>query len=42
MPIFFHQELIGVIGITGDPEVVAPFGEPVKMAAELTIEQAYL
>jgi carbohydrate diacid regulator len=42
LPIFFHQELIGVIGITGDPEVVAPFGELVKMAAELTIEQAYL
>ncbi|MGG4488304.1 CdaR family transcriptional regulator [Metabacillus idriensis] len=42
LPIFFHQELIGVIGITGDPSVVAPFGELVKMAAELTIEQAYL
>ncbi|WP_191565840.1 sugar diacid recognition domain-containing protein [Metabacillus idriensis] len=42
LPIFFHKELIGVIGITGDPDVVAPFGELVKMAAELTIEQAYL
>lgn len=42
LPIYFHHELIGVIGITGDPDVVGPLGELVKMAAELTVEQAYL
>jgi carbohydrate diacid regulator len=27
LPILFQNEVIGVIGITGDPETVTPFGE---------------
>ncbi|KKB73202.1 MULTISPECIES: CdaR family transcriptional regulator [Bacillus] len=42
LPIVFHDEIIGVIGITGAPSEVSPYGELVKMAAEMTVEQAFL
>ncbi|OAN16598.1 XRE family transcriptional regulator [Photobacterium jeanii] len=42
LPILFHQEVIGVIGISGVPEQVRSFGELVKMTAELIVEQAAL
>ncbi|MBR8661855.1 helix-turn-helix domain-containing protein [Bacillus paralicheniformis] len=42
LPIVFHDEIIGVIGITGPPSEVSRYGELVKMAAELTVEQAFL
>ncbi|MDV2080736.1 sugar diacid recognition domain-containing protein [Marinobacter xestospongiae] len=35
-----QQQLVGVIGLTGDPDQVKQFGLLVKMAAELIIEQA--
>lgn len=38
-PIFFNGELIGVLGITGNPEEVRPFCKIVKAAAMLLIEQ---
>lgn len=41
LPIVFHDEIIGVIGITGAPSKVSPYGELVKMAAEMTVEQAF-
>ncbi|MCY8090220.1 helix-turn-helix domain-containing protein [Bacillus sonorensis] len=42
LPIVFHDEIIGVIGITGSPSEVSHYGELVKMAAELTVEQVFL
>nr|MDH3152713.1 sugar diacid recognition domain-containing protein [Bacillus licheniformis] len=33
LPIVFHDEIIGVIGITGPPSEVSRYGELVKMAA---------
>lgn len=38
LPIIFNQEPIGVIGISGPLEEVRPFGEMVKMAAEMVVE----
>ena len=38
----FNQKVIGVVGISGKPEVVRNYGELVKMTAELIIEQAEL
>ncbi len=42
LPIIFHHQVIGVIGISGVPEAVRNYGELVKMTAELIIEQAAL
>ncbi|GEL07368.1 CdaR family transcriptional regulator [Salisediminibacterium halotolerans] len=42
MPIHFHGETIGTVGITGAPEEVTPFGQLVKMTAEMILEQTYL
>lgn len=41
IPITFNNRNIGVIGITGDPKVVRPFGELAKVTAELLIQQEY-
>lgn len=41
IPIFFRNEAVGVIGITGLPEVVRPFGQLVSITAELLISQEY-
>ncbi|WP_158598245.1 CdaR family transcriptional regulator [Falsibacillus albus] len=41
LPVFFHEEVIGVIGITGDPRTVSPFGEIVKKMTELLIQENY-
>lgn len=41
IPIRFNNRNIGVIGITGDPKIVRPFGELVKVTAELLIQQEY-
>ncbi len=40
LPIFFENRAIGVIGISGPIEEVRPFGELVKMAAEMVVEYA--
>jgi carbohydrate diacid regulator len=41
-PIVFLQQIVGSIGITGNPEEVAEFGELVKMTTELMLNQMEL
>lgn len=38
----FQNEVVGVIGITGDPKEVTKYGELVKMTAEMYLEQMAL
>ncbi|WP_312741070.1 sugar diacid recognition domain-containing protein [Cedecea neteri] len=40
LPIVFRQRIVGVVGISGEPEKVQAYAELVKMAAELILEQA--
>ncbi|SQA99197.1 Sugar diacid regulator [Cedecea neteri] len=40
LPIVFRQQIVGVVGISGEPEKVQAYAELVKMAAELILEQA--
>lgn len=42
IPIFFKDIPIGVIGITGEPDIVRPFGELVRAMAELLVNQDYI
>jgi carbohydrate diacid regulator len=42
LPITFNGKIVGVIGITGNPEEILNFGELVRMAAELSLQQAVL
>ncbi|WP_374721440.1 CdaR family transcriptional regulator [Peribacillus tepidiphilus] len=42
LPIFFNQDVVGVIGITGAPEKVSPYGELLKKMTELLIQESYL
>jgi carbohydrate diacid regulator len=39
MPVFFEGQVIGVIGITGDPNIVVPFASLLRTATELLISQ---
>ncbi|OXM82632.1 CdaR family transcriptional regulator [Paenibacillus rigui] len=41
LPIVFHQQTVGVVGITGTPEDLLPFAELVKMTTEMMIKQSY-
>ncbi len=41
LPVFFQQEVIGVIGITGDPVQVSPFGEIIRKMTELLISESH-
>ncbi|MGL5617216.1 MAG: CdaR family transcriptional regulator [Sarcina sp.] len=41
LPISFNNRIVGVIGITGNPESVRAFGELVKVTAELLLNQEY-
>ncbi|WP_325891608.1 CdaR family transcriptional regulator [Grimontia sp. NTOU-MAR1] len=41
LPIFFKDQAIGVIGISGRLEDVRQYGELVRMAAEMTVEHAH-
>lgn len=41
-PIFFEGRLVGVIGITGNPDIVKTFSELVSVTAELLINQEYV
>ncbi|OLO38911.1 hypothetical protein BTR23_11310 [Alkalihalophilus pseudofirmus] len=41
LPIFFQHDVIGVIGITGDPQSVSPFGELIRRMTELIIQEAH-
>ncbi len=40
-PIFFQNDVIGVIGITGEPKKVTPFGEIILKMTELLISENY-
>ncbi|OQU12608.1 sugar diacid recognition domain-containing protein, partial [Vibrio parahaemolyticus] len=37
-----HGDVVGIVGVTGEPEKIRDFAKLVKMTAELTIEQAAL
>jgi carbohydrate diacid regulator len=41
LPIFFQNDCIGVIGITGDPIEVTPFGEIIRKMTELLVRENY-
>ncbi len=41
LPIFFQAEVMGVIGITGDPKTVTPVGEIIRKMTELLISENY-
>lgn len=42
LPIEFQNQIIGVIGITGEPEEIQEFGELVKMVTEIMINQSFI
>lgn len=42
LPIMFKDEVIGVIGVTGDPKEMGNIGELVKMTTELMINQEFI
>ncbi|MBT2688680.1 helix-turn-helix domain-containing protein [Bacillus sp. ISL-47] len=42
LPIRFNSQIVGVVGITGEPEQIRNYAELVKMAAELVLEQSFL
>ena len=42
IPFHFRDEIIGVIGISGEPTIVEPFAELVRVTAELLINQEFL
>ena len=42
LPIRFNGEIIGVVGITGDPQEVEPYGEIVKNLVELMLAHDFL
>ncbi|MBW8350185.1 helix-turn-helix domain-containing protein [Bacillus sp. IITD106] len=42
LPIYFQDNIIGVIGITGDPEEIGNRGILVQMMTELMVKQAYM
>ncbi|PCK21250.1 carbohydrate diacid regulator [Bacillus pumilus] len=39
LPIYFEQKVIGVIGMTGDPVHVSPFGDILRKMTELLIQE---
>lgn len=39
LPILHQQKVVGVIGITGSPETVLPYGELIKKMTELLIQE---
>lgn len=41
LPLFFRRDVIGVIGITGDPDKVSPFGEIIRKMTELLVSENY-
>lgn len=42
LPIRFSNRIVGVVGITGEPEQIQNYAQLVKMAAELVLEQSFL
>ncbi|MEH7238204.1 CdaR family transcriptional regulator [Bacillus sp. JJ1562] len=41
LPILFKEKVVGVIGITGNPEKVSAYGELLKKMTELLIQESY-
>ena len=41
LPLLFHDEVIGVIGITGEPENISRYGEILRKMTELLIHENY-
>ncbi|MED3645518.1 sugar diacid recognition domain-containing protein [Halalkalibacterium halodurans] len=41
LPIFFQDQVVGVIGITGDPSKVSAYGELLRKMTELLIKEKY-
>ncbi|MCJ8008525.1 CdaR family transcriptional regulator [Lederbergia wuyishanensis] len=41
LPILFLDRVIGVIGITGDPDLILPYGELLKKMTELLVQENY-
>lgn len=41
LPVFFQGDVIGVIGITGNPDTVSPYGEIIRKMTELLISESY-
>ncbi|ACO80459.1 carbohydrate diacid transcriptional regulator [Azotobacter vinelandii CA] len=41
LPLFFDRRLIGVLGITGEPEQVRLYGELLRMTAEMLVAQRH-
>lgn len=41
LPIFFQRDVVGVIGITGNPDAVSPFAEIIRKMTELLISESY-
>jgi carbohydrate diacid regulator len=42
LPLTVRGSIVGVVGLTGDPECVRQFGELVRVTAEMILEQAQL
>lgn len=42
LPIVFQEDIIGVIGVTGDPHQMEDIGELVKMTTELMVKQEFI
>ncbi|WP_347861494.1 sugar diacid recognition domain-containing protein [Salimicrobium sp. PL1-032A] len=42
LPVRLHDQVVGVIGITGDPEDVGQLGELLQRITEILIKEAYL
>ena len=41
LPLLFHDEVIGVIGITGEPDNISKYGEILRKMTELLIHENY-
>ncbi|EEL35547.1 Transcriptional regulator [Bacillus cereus Rock3-28] len=41
LPLLFHDEVIGVIGITGEPDNISQYGEILRKMTELLIHENY-
>jgi len=42
LPIYLNDRIIGVVGITGDPDEVRPYGQLLKISVEAMLTQLYL
>ncbi|SHN34902.1 CdaR family transcriptional regulator [Gracilibacillus kekensis] len=41
LPIFFNEKIIGIIGITGEPDKVSSYGELLRKMTELLVKENY-